>query len=212
MINFADGDDPEMAQASEEARASFRYFWRELAWERRRIIPALELSAVKVAFWDGGSAEPPRATGSEPAVEHMWVGDIDFDGRLVRGRLLNDPRWLRSVRAGHAVEVPLARVEDWMYAMSGRVYGGFTVNLLRRRMSRAERREHDDAWGLDFGAPEVVLVPPTKGGLFRKSTPTAPDAEHPMSENMVESLRQALVKDPGMVHEKDERGWTLLHH
>ncbi len=36
-----DGDDPEMARASQDARKTFGYFWREIAWERRRIIPGL---------------------------------------------------------------------------------------------------------------------------------------------------------------------------
>ena len=33
------GDSPEMRQASASAQRSFKYFWRELSWERRRIIP-----------------------------------------------------------------------------------------------------------------------------------------------------------------------------
>jgi uncharacterized protein len=36
-----DNSDPEMQRAYENARATFRYFWREIAWERRRIVPAL---------------------------------------------------------------------------------------------------------------------------------------------------------------------------
>jgi uncharacterized protein len=31
-----DNSDPEMQGAYEKARATFRYFWREVAWERRR--------------------------------------------------------------------------------------------------------------------------------------------------------------------------------
>jgi uncharacterized protein YegJ (DUF2314 family) len=47
-----DDSDPEMQRAYESARATFRYFWREVAWERRRIIPALSLAAVKAPFSD----------------------------------------------------------------------------------------------------------------------------------------------------------------
>jgi hypothetical protein len=39
-----DDSDPEMQRAYESARATFRFFWRELAWERRRIVPALDLA------------------------------------------------------------------------------------------------------------------------------------------------------------------------
>ena len=45
-----DGSDPEMLRAHENARANFRYFWRELHWERRRIIPGLDLASVKAAI------------------------------------------------------------------------------------------------------------------------------------------------------------------
>ena len=37
-------DDPEMQRAYENARATFRYFWREISWERRRIVPGLDLA------------------------------------------------------------------------------------------------------------------------------------------------------------------------
>jgi uncharacterized protein len=33
-----------------------------------------------------------------------------------------------------------------------------------------------------------------------------------MSEAMGPALKDQLVQNVSMVHEKDERGWTLLHH
>jgi uncharacterized protein YegJ (DUF2314 family) len=45
-----DAKDPEMQQAYEAAQASFRYFWRELSWERRRIVPGLDMTMVKLPF------------------------------------------------------------------------------------------------------------------------------------------------------------------
>jgi uncharacterized protein YegJ (DUF2314 family) len=60
--------EAETAAAAERARASFKYFWRELSWERRRIVPGFDNACVKVAFADRG------------AVEHMWICDVDFDG------------------------------------------------------------------------------------------------------------------------------------
>ena len=51
-----DGGDPEMQHAYENARNTFRYFWREMAWERRRIVPALDMACVKAPFSDGEQA------------------------------------------------------------------------------------------------------------------------------------------------------------
>jgi uncharacterized protein YegJ (DUF2314 family) len=199
-MQFASGDDPELQQAMARARETFRFFWRELAWERRRIVPALDLAAIKAPFSD-----PPGRAGARAGaeVEQMWVGDVDFDGRTVSGRLLNSPRWVRSVREGDRVEVPLATLSDWMYALEGQVYGAHTVNLLRARMPPAEREAHDGAWGLDFGDPRHVrLLPPEY---------PPPPAEHPMALNMGASLAEHLKADPGAVTARSKGGLTLLH-
>src|SRR5262249_4496653 len=96
-----------------------------------------------------------------------------------------------------------------------RVYGGYTVQAFRARMGSAERREHDQAWGLDFGDPSRVKVflESRSGSVVRAlfgKTRSASD-EHPMSGNMAASLREQLAQTPSMVTDKGGRGWTLLH-
>jgi uncharacterized protein YegJ (DUF2314 family) len=211
-VFLSETGDPEMQRAYESARATFRYFWREVAWERRRIIPALDLACVKAPFSDGPAA---RAEGA-PDVEHMWLSEIDFDGREVSGVLLNSPNWLKTVKEGDAARFPLDRISDWMYAISGEVFGAYTVNLLRSRMAPQERREHDAAWGLSFGDPTQVRVAPEPnkgGGLLKNwfSGNHGDPEEHPMSVAMASSLREQLAKDPSLVSARDERGWTFLH-
>ena len=208
-----DNSDPEMQEAYERARATFRYFWREVAWERRRIIPALDLACVKAPFSDG---DRDATAPGKPQVEQMWLGEIGFDGLFVSGVLLNTPNWLKSVKAGDSARIPLKEITDWMYAISGEVFGAHTVNLMRSRMSQRERKEHDDAWGLNFGDPKKTRVAPepSKGGGLLKSwfgKRQADIQEHPMSEAMASSLQDQLVKDPSMLNAKGEGGWTLLH-
>src|SRR5262245_8176246 len=96
-VFVADDNDPEMQRAYEKARANFRYFWREVAWERRRIVPALDLAAVKAPFSDGPGAGRPK---DGPEAEHMWFSEVDFDGEFVSGVLINSPNWLKTVKAG----------------------------------------------------------------------------------------------------------------
>lgn len=208
-----DDSDPEMQQAYEDARASFRYFWRELSWERRRIIPALDMAAVKAPFFDDSPSSGPK---DQPEAEHMWMSEIDFDGRFVSGVLLNEPNWLKSVKAGDSARVALNEISDWMYVISGEVFGAYTVNLLRSRMQRGERQEHDSAWGLNFGDPTTVrVVPePKKGGGLLKSwfgKPQQHDGEHPMSAGMAEKWQEQLAQDPSLAAARDDRGWTFLH-
>jgi uncharacterized protein len=204
-----DNNDSEMQQAYEQARSTFRYFWRELAWERKRIVPALDLACIKAPFSDGPS---PHRTEGSPESEQMWLNEIDFDGRFVSGILLNDPNWLKSVKVGDSARFTLNQITDWMYVIDGEVYGAFTVNLIRSRMSAKEREEHDRAWGLRFGDPATVRLVPVGGpggGWFENLD--AADGEHPMSLAMVPSFQKGIIDDPTLIHSTDERGWTLLH-
>jgi uncharacterized protein YegJ (DUF2314 family) len=222
QVFLSPDNDPEMAQAMLRARTTFRFFWRELSWERRRIIPGLDLACVKVPFSD-----PPDPTGAtdSPQVEQMWIDQVEFDGRQVTGILINTPKWLKSVKDGDSNQVPLSGISDWMYVVAGRVYGGFTVHALRARMSRSERAAHDRAWGLEFGDPLAPEVVPKKWfeckgkksvwQLLTGSAPSLPDhweeLEHPMADNMVESLEKHVAQHPEQLANVDERGFTLLH-
>src|SRR5262245_43134710 len=124
-----DNSDPEMQAAYERARATFRYFWREISWERRRIIPGLDLACVKAPFSDGEQARK----GAKFEVEQMWIDEVNFDGRHVSGVLLNSPSSLKTVKAGDGAFFALNEISDWMYAIQGKVYGAHTVNLMRSR-------------------------------------------------------------------------------
>ncbi len=211
-----EGDDEGMLQASAESRRTFKFLWRELSWEYRRIIPGLDLAAVKMPF-ENKDRQP-----GEPAQEHMWIGEIDFDGHTVKGTLLNDAQWIESLSAGASAEVALEEIGDWMYAMQGQVYGAYTVNYMRGSMSRSERVAHDRAWGLDFGHPEnieLVPSPRARGGLLKfmfgsqSEPPSIEDlerAEHPMSVNMAEEIEKALSADPSAATKIDDLGWTML--
>lgn len=213
-----DGGDPAIQNAYAKARDTFRYFYRELHWERRRIIPGLSIAGVKAPFSD---PEPRAEPDGNPDVEHMWINDIDFDGRTISGKLLNQPNWLTTFSEGDDVTVALGDISDWMYVIAGEVYGAFTVNLMRQSMDTAERKRHDDAWGLDFGDPNVVKLVPEKeepkpsffGRLFGKKPPpkTGAIGEHPMAENIVSKYREQISADPTILQATFERGWTLLH-
>jgi uncharacterized protein YegJ (DUF2314 family) len=208
-----DNSDPEMQRAYEAAGLTFRYFWREVVWERRWIIPGLDLACVKASFSDG---QKKRADGA-PSTEHMWLSEIDFDGEFVSGVLVNSPNWVKSFKKGDSVRVPLNKIKDGMYAISGVAFGGYTVNLMRSRMACRELKEHDAAWGLNFGDPTKVRVTPHPGmgdGLLKSwfSGQPADTLEHPMSVNMAASLKEQLAKTRALISSTNDRGWTLLHH
>lgn len=216
-IFVSEDADQEMLAAHKNAQETFKYFWRELSWERRRIIPGLSLASVKILFTDDNVKE------GEPSVEHMWIDEIDFDGEYITGFLMNTPNWLRNISQGDHVKAKITDVSDWMFAIGERVYGAFTVNLLRSRMSSSEMRSHDEAWGLDFGDPNQIdlVYVPRKKGMFEKLLKLEGRVdpqeeqqaliEHPMSINMGKSLIDELKTSDELIHYIDENGWTTLH-
>jgi len=209
------GTDPEMNNANKMAQDEFRYFWREISWERRRIVPALDLECVKIAFRTDSENE------EAPSFEHMWVGEIDFDGEMIKGTLLNSPNWISTIKEGDSVTKPLSEVGDWMFAINGKVYGGFTVNLMRSRMTKSELSSHDSACGLDFGDPfniQLEYKPEEQKkksflSIFKKdrASTSLDSPEHPMSLNMGDSLKEQLSSSKELLEYIDENGFSILH-
>lgn len=210
-----DDEDQKMQLASENARKTFKYFWRELSWEYRRIVPGLDLAIVKVPFATDGNDT------NIPPFEYMWISEISFDGNCVSGVLMNEPQWVTGLSSGDEVCVPLEEMTDWMYVSQDKVYGAFTVHTMRAAMTKAERQKHDATWGFNFGDPNEVQMTPythseSKGFISKafvdkkSSEDNLLIPEHPMSENMAEKIEKALKDRPSIATEKDEEGWTLL--
>lgn len=194
--------DTEMEEASVNAKKSFKIFWRELSWEMRRIIPGLDLSVVKRGFPTNGK--------SNLSLEHMWVGDISFDGKIIRGNLLNQPNQIDNLNQGDIVEFDREEISDWMYSINNNVYGAFTVNVLRSRMAKKELKEHDDAWGLEFGDPSNINI---DSGLSFSNfllTPSIELPEHPMSVNMADKSEDAIGEMGQQINDSLTLGMTML--
>jgi uncharacterized protein YegJ (DUF2314 family) len=198
QVFFASGENPKMLEAFEKARQTFKYFWRELYWEYRRIIPALDVACAKVMF------QQPR-DGDTPLVEHMWINEVEYDGEKIYGVLVNDPHELTNIKNGDAVAVSLEELSDWLFASAGKTCGGFTIQAMRSEMDDNERAEHDAAWGMDFGDYNEVLVVRDQ----KKESDSL--TEHPMSRNMKEEIEKYTQQHPEVLTDKDPQGNTLLH-
>lgn len=198
-IFFSEFNDAEMLQAFQKAQDTFRYFWRELYWEYRRIVPALDLGFVKVIF------SQEQEGKDHPLVEHMWIKDIRFNGEVIGGVLVNQPNYLTGVKKGDWVQIPLTRVSDWMFSTRDKIYGAYTIQLLRSRMNADELKAHDEAWGLNFGDPNDILV------VYQQKEHPENLVEHPMSVNMKEKLEAFVKEYPAETTNRDEDGNTLLH-
>lgn len=204
IIYYTKSGDAALDAAMENARTSFKYFWREMSWENRRIVKGHDFSAVKIGFkTDKG--------GDVPEIEHMWVGDFTYDGTTISGILMNQPEWVSSLKAGDAVSVPFDQLTDWMFTIGGKVYGGYTVQVMRAGMNRKERAGHDEAWGLDFGDPKTVQIFYKSKKRANVTDKECMEQDHPMCINMVESVRKQLSNSKDILKYADESGNSMLH-
>lgn len=197
-IYYVKDDNPKMQEAFIKARSTFKYFWRELFWDFNRIAPALDLAFVKVACHQ-------KKLFKGLVSEYMWIDNINFDGITVRGTLDNEPDKLTNIKAGDSIEVPLSDICDWMFSIDGKVYGGFTIQVIRAMMNESDRIEHDKAWGGDFGNPNKILV------AYEQEEHPENLTEHPLSAASKESLVKFLQARPENILSKDASGYTMLH-
>ena len=74
----------------------------------------------------------------------LWlVTDPTFDGTVFRGKVANDPLHLTNLARGQSVTVKTSDMSDWMVVDDKRIRSGYTVRILRNRMTAAERQNFD---------------------------------------------------------------------
>lgn len=57
-------EDKMMLKAYEDARNTFKYFYRELTWDFKRVVSVLGNAIVKVTIQE------------DDIIEHMWINNI----------------------------------------------------------------------------------------------------------------------------------------
>ncbi len=72
-------------------------------------------------------------------------------------------------------------------------------------MSASERKDHDNAWQLDFGDFNDILV------VNHQKEEPENLIEHPMSRNMKDEFAKFLQEYPDEIKLIDDNGQTLLH-
>lgn len=123
----ADAGDAEMEAAMAHARETVGDFIAAL----KAPSPAQSHFAVKARFDDGVH------------IEHMWVEPVRFDGKVFTGPLNDEPFLLKSPRRDEPVRVDVAKISDWSYAEGRKLVGGFTLRVMRARLSPQERLQLD---------------------------------------------------------------------
>jgi uncharacterized protein YegJ (DUF2314 family) len=131
-IYNTDGDDKEMNEAIKKSRATFKDFAEAFDNKKR----TQSYFSVKLAF------------PTEYGAEHIWLSQITkTDGRFY-GQIDNLPEDVTSVELGQTIEIDPAKISDWFYVDNGNLVGGFTLRVIRDRMTPAERKQFDQELGV----------------------------------------------------------------
>lgn len=124
-----DDNDTEMNAAIDKARATAQQFIMALATPK----VAQTSFTVKFLVLDGERSE------------HIWLLPVCCQEGKFRGTINNEPERVSTVKAGAEVTVGINEISDWMYVDNGRLVGGFTVRVLRARMSKTKGDEFDQS-------------------------------------------------------------------
>lgn len=126
-VTFIEDDDPQMKAAMEKARATLPDFVRALNSPK--------------ASQTGFSIKTPISDGKN--TEHMWLNPVSFDGAKYHGTVNSNPEKVTGVKLGSRHTINPEQVSDWMYVEDKKLVGGYTIRVVRDKLSPKEREDFD---------------------------------------------------------------------
>ena len=126
-------DDAEMNKAIEKARQTIDSF--DFAFKNNSKV--FTFFSLKKKFEENGN------------VEHIWIGNIQkFENGKYVGVIDNLPEKIKDVKLGDTVVIEKKDISDWMYLKNSELHGGYTIRLLRERMTEDDRKKFDSESGM----------------------------------------------------------------
>lgn len=124
--------DSEMNFAIEKARLNIESFDSALKSHNPRFI--------------NFSIKKPYKT--ERGNEHIWINEIVLVADKYLGIIGNIPEYTSEIKLGDTVLVEKSEISDWMYTEESKLKGGYTIRVLRNRMSESEKKQFDNENGI----------------------------------------------------------------
>ncbi len=125
-------EDPEMLRAIAKSRETFPEFLSAY----RSNDSTIQDFAIKVPFKVGKGHE------------HIWLNKIRIEQDKILGVVNNQPEMTEEVTLGDTVVIDRNTISDWNYIKGNKLYGGYSVRLLRNRMTPEQRDQFDQSTGL----------------------------------------------------------------
>lgn len=128
-----------------------------VADEDKEMNAAIEKSRHTITEFDKAFISKNSAYGSyslktkfntQDGGEHIWVSNLTAKDGNYFGVVDNLPESTTDVELGDTIRIDKATISDWMFLEGQRLHGGYTIRLLRDRMSPDERKDFDQQNGL----------------------------------------------------------------
>lgn len=129
-----EANDAAMNRAMQQARATAETFIKALAAPG----PTESNFAIKAGFRDGA------------ATEYVWLDNVRYNDNTFFATVGNTPEKVRSIRYGMPVKVQRDAIADWMFIRSRKLVGGWTIWVMRSRLSPEDRAALDANTGFQF--------------------------------------------------------------
>lgn len=129
--------DDEINEAINKAKASFSQFDK----------------AIKATGNNYKKFMLKRGFISEFGVEHIWLVDVRYnsDKNKFIAMVANDPIHAQEIKSGDFIEVDKNEISDWLFFDNDDfTYGGYTLQILRNRLSKEEKKQFDAENNLKF--------------------------------------------------------------
>jgi len=82
--------------------------------------------------------------------EHIWVSDIFLSENTFYGIIDNLPAYTKQIKMGDTISIKNENIKDWMFLDGDELYGGYTIQVLRNRMTKKERDDFDKSYSIRF--------------------------------------------------------------
>jgi uncharacterized protein YegJ (DUF2314 family) len=125
-IRAGENGEAELQAAVDAARGSIGQFVEAFTDQK----PGQDSFLVSVAFIEG------------TRFERIWISGLDVSGETLRGVVASEPA-LPGFSFGQPVEFTYPQITDWMYVEDGHLVGGYTMRVIRRRLSAGKRAQFD---------------------------------------------------------------------
>ncbi|HCN52126.1 MAG TPA: DUF2314 domain-containing protein [Chryseobacterium sp.] len=93
-----------------------------------------------------------KAFKSDQGDEFLWISPVLYSKELNKyaGTVNSPPVYTKEVKHDEVVEIEKNEISDWIYFDNGILQGGYTIRILRDRMTKEERKEFDEKSGYKF--------------------------------------------------------------